>query len=100
MRIDGLETMFFLIVFVVCFCCCCYITSTLDQSFLSILFRVSFSDFLKFVLIIAAFQLFHFALDVGYLNNESYKVLQPTAWIPLLDANEENGCLQVQNGIY
>lgn len=33
--------------------------------------------------------------DVGYLNNESYKVLQPTAWIPLLDTNEENGCLQM-----
>ncbi|XP_071162484.1 1-deoxypentalenic acid 11-beta-hydroxylase-like [Mytilus edulis] len=33
--------------------------------------------------------------DVGYLNNESYKVLQPTAWIPLLDTNEDNGCLQV-----
>lgn len=33
--------------------------------------------------------------DVGYLDNDSYKVLQPTAWIPLVDANEKNGCLQI-----
>lgn len=34
--------------------------------------------------------------DVGYLDNNSYKVHQPTAWIPLLDANEYNGCMEVQ----
>ena len=34
-------------------------------------------------------------IDVGYLDNDSYKVLQPTAWIPLIDTNEKNGCLQV-----
>lgn len=33
--------------------------------------------------------------DVGYLDNDSYKVFQPTAWIPLIDANEVNGCLQI-----
>lgn len=33
--------------------------------------------------------------DVGYLDNSSYKVMQPTAWIPLLDANESNGCMQL-----
>ncbi|KAK3595964.1 hypothetical protein CHS0354_032478 [Potamilus streckersoni] len=33
--------------------------------------------------------------DVGYLDNDSYKVLQPTAWIPLLDANEKNGCMEL-----
>ncbi|XP_046548110.1 phytanoyl-CoA dioxygenase domain-containing protein 1-like [Haliotis rubra] len=36
--------------------------------------------------------------DCGYLDNESYKVLQPTAWIPLLDANEKNGCMEVVSG--
>lgn len=35
--------------------------------------------------------------DVGYLDNNSYKVLQPTAWIPLLDANEFNGCMELMN---
>ena len=35
--------------------------------------------------------------DVGYLDNNSYKVLQPTAWIPLLDANEQNGCMEVMH---
>jgi len=34
--------------------------------------------------------------DVGYLDNNSYTVLQPTAWIPLLDANEFNGCMEVR----
>lgn len=33
--------------------------------------------------------------DVGYLDNSSYKVLQPTAWIPLLDADERNGCMEL-----
>ena len=33
--------------------------------------------------------------DVGYLDNDSYDVLQPTAWIPFLDTNEVNGCMQV-----
>lgn len=32
--------------------------------------------------------------DCGYLDNNSYKMIVPTAWIPLLDANEGNGCLQ------
>ena len=39
----------------------------------------------------------HRISDVGYLDNASYKVMQPTAWIPLLDANENNGCMQVNN---
>lgn len=33
--------------------------------------------------------------DVSYLDNDTYKVFIPTAWIPFLDANEENGCLEV-----
>ncbi|XP_060071960.1 uncharacterized protein LOC132551830 [Ylistrum balloti] len=33
--------------------------------------------------------------DSAYLDNDSYQVLQPTAWIPLVDANEQNGCMQV-----
>ncbi|XP_071079579.1 phytanoyl-CoA dioxygenase domain-containing protein 1-like [Haliotis cracherodii] len=36
--------------------------------------------------------------DSGYLDNESYKVLQPTAWVPLLDANAQNGCMEVVSG--
>jgi len=33
--------------------------------------------------------------DAAYLNEGSEKTLQPTAWIPLLDANLENGCMEV-----
>lgn len=36
--------------------------------------------------------------DAGYLQTDSYSVLQPTAWIPFLDTNEENGCLQFVSG--
>ncbi|XP_005105567.1 uncharacterized protein LOC101849867 isoform X4 [Aplysia californica] len=36
--------------------------------------------------------------DSAYLDNESYSVLQPAAWIPLLDANENNGCMEVVSG--
>lgn len=33
--------------------------------------------------------------DTAYLDRNSYTVLQPTAWIPLLDVNADNGCMQV-----
>ncbi|KAL8622941.1 hypothetical protein ACOMHN_027062 [Nucella lapillus] len=33
--------------------------------------------------------------DCAYLDTRSYNVLQPTAWIPLLDANKTNGCMEV-----
>ncbi|XP_059148123.1 uncharacterized protein LOC131935636 [Physella acuta] len=36
--------------------------------------------------------------DSAYFDNESYNVLYPTAWIPFLDANEENGCMEVISG--
>lgn len=36
--------------------------------------------------------------DCGYLDNDCYKTLQPTAWIPLIDATEKNGCMQVASG--
>ncbi|KAK0041958.1 hypothetical protein Bpfe_028588 [Biomphalaria pfeifferi] len=36
--------------------------------------------------------------DSAYLDNDSYNVLQATAWIPLLDANEKNGCMEVISG--
>ncbi|XP_074649271.1 uncharacterized protein LOC141904564 [Tubulanus polymorphus] len=33
--------------------------------------------------------------DSAYLDTDSYNVLQPTAWIPFLDANANNGCMQL-----
>lgn len=33
--------------------------------------------------------------DSGYFDNQSYNVLIPTAWIPLLDTDEFNGGMQV-----
>jgi len=36
--------------------------------------------------------------DSGYMDSNSYKILIPTAWIPLLDATYENGCLQMVKG--
>ena len=29
------------------------------------------------------------------MDNDSYKLLIPTAWIPLVNANKENGCMEV-----
>lgn len=37
----------------------------------------------------------HVFADSGYFSEGSYDHLIPTAWIPFLDANEENGCMQV-----
>ncbi|XP_045198092.2 uncharacterized protein LOC123552472 [Mercenaria mercenaria] len=37
--------------------------------------------------------------DCSYTDNSSYNVLIPTAWIPFLDTDENNGCLQIiENG--
>lgn len=33
--------------------------------------------------------------DNGYFSEEAYDHLIPTAWIPFLDANEKNGCMQM-----
>ena len=33
--------------------------------------------------------------DNAYLDPSGLHTLMPTAWIPLLDANMENGCMQV-----
>ena len=33
--------------------------------------------------------------DNAYLDPESWQMLQVTAWIPLLDATVQNGCMQV-----
>lgn len=33
--------------------------------------------------------------DAAYLDNRSYEVLQVTAWVPLLDVNRDNGCMEV-----
>lgn len=42
----------------------------------------------------------YFDLDSGYFDNQSYKVLIPTAWIPLLDTDEFNGGMQVSHSVY
>ncbi len=39
--------------------------------------------------------LFLSIIDVAYLDPSSYNVMHVTAWIPLLDTNEVNGCLEV-----
>lgn len=36
--------------------------------------------------------------DTAYLAEGSERTLQPTAWIPLVDADEKNGCMQVIRG--
>lgn len=39
--------------------------------------------------------LMFFFVDSAYLSSAACEVLQPTAWIPLIDANKINGCMQV-----
>lgn len=36
--------------------------------------------------------------DSAYFDNDSYKVMVPTAWIPLLDTDEFNGGMQMMKG--
>jgi len=36
--------------------------------------------------------------DAAYLDSSADHTLQMTAWIPLIDANEQNGCMQVMKG--
>jgi len=36
--------------------------------------------------------------DAAYMTDESVNLLQPTAWIPFLDATVQNGCMQVFKG--
>lgn len=36
-----------------------------------------------------------FGLDNGYFDQDAYRQLIPTAWIPFVDANKQNGGLQV-----
>ena len=36
--------------------------------------------------------------DNGYLDGTALRTLMPTAWIPLIDATVENGCMQVVSG--
>ena len=33
--------------------------------------------------------------DAGYLSTDVYKVLLATVWIPFLDTNRKNGCMEV-----
>jgi len=34
--------------------------------------------------------------DAAYMDNNAYKVFQLTAWIPVMDADAETGCLQAR----
>ena len=43
-------------------------------------------------------RLWHAMQDNGYLHPESWKVLQVTAWMPLVNATVQNGCMQVIRG--
>ena len=38
--------------------------------------------------------------DNAYLHPESWRVLQVTAWIPMLDATPHNGCMQVRTRLH
>ncbi|XP_052270079.1 uncharacterized protein LOC127871318 isoform X2 [Dreissena polymorpha] len=35
--------------------------------------------------------------DVSYLDNDTYRMLIPTVWIPFVDSTAENGCLEVMD---
>lgn len=36
-------------------------------------------------------------VDAGYLSSDGHRVHHMTAWIPVLDTNEHNGCMQVNS---
>lgn len=38
--------------------------------------------------------------DCSYLNKSAYSTFQPTLWIPFVDANSENGCMQFARGLH
>ena len=38
--------------------------------------------------------------DTAYLDEECWDTLQVTAWVPLVDANATNGCMQVLRGAH
>lgn len=37
-----------------------------------------------------------FLSDLGYQSVDAYQTLVVTVWIPFVDSNEQNGCMQVQ----
>lgn len=41
-----------------------------------------------------------FSVDTSYLTPEADDVLIPTAWIPLLDADSRNGCMEVLSSYF
>lgn len=41
-----------------------------------------------------------FHQDAIFTTQEAKDILQVTVWIPLIDVNEENGCLEVQPGVH
>ena len=41
-----------------------------------------------------------FHQDAIFTTQEAKDILQVTVWIPLVDVNEENGCLEVQPGVH
>jgi phytanoyl-CoA hydroxylase len=42
----------------------------------------------------------HFHQDAIFTTEEAKDILQVTVWLPLVEANEENGCLQVQPRVH
>ena len=39
--------------------------------------------------------LYFFDVDAGYLSTDIYKVFMPTVWIPFVNTNKQNGCMEV-----
>lgn len=44
--------------------------------------------------------LFFFLSDLGYQSVDAYQTLVVTVWIPFVDSNEQNGCLQVKKSTF
>lgn len=43
---------------------------------------------------------FFFLSDLGYQSVDAYQTLVVTVWIPFVDSNEQNGCLQVKKSTF
>lgn len=61
--------------------------------------RLLLSPYGEFEILSQKFGVF-FLSDLGYQSVDAYQTLVVTVWIPFVDSNEQNGCLQVKKSTF